>query len=130
MTIRIKNADCEKKVSPLSKCVKTTNEHTPLIKILNESLIVEHISLVVLIILIMKTKIKCRDVNMISGVTDSKRVKLRNIKILVITWHRILKHIGIVCNNSMGAGLSVFNRAMLIPIDNVDHTILPIFFST
>ena len=29
----------------------------------------------------------------------------------------------------MGVGLSVFNRAMLIPIDNVDHTIFPNIFS-
>ena len=29
----------------------------------------------------------------------------------------------------MGAGLSVFNRAMLIAIDNVDHTSLPRFRS-
>ena len=84
MDIRIKNANCEKKVSPSYKFVNTTNEHTTLIKKLNQYF-VDHFSLVVFIVLIMKTKVKCRVVNIISGVTDSTRVKLRNIKILVIT---------------------------------------------
>ena len=85
MDIRIKNANCEKKVSSCSKFVNTTNEHTPLIKNLNLYLFEDHFSFVVFIVLIMKTKVKCRVVNMIIGVTDSTRVKLRNIKTLVIT---------------------------------------------